>query len=115
MLLRYSWQHESFQGRLKSGMLTAHLYTPDITRWRRLLDELVDGQLKGVSAFRLVVGGPFFYPKQVPPLASDCGGFGSANDSGPTNDTSHAQQMKLYKQELRKRPLQEMYIPSQLI
>ena len=55
------WQHISLEGSLKSDLLTAHLYTPDLQRWRELLDALVAGQTEGVAAFPLVVGDPFFY------------------------------------------------------
>ena len=60
-------------------MLRAHLYTPDITRWRKLLAEFVGGQLNSVSAFPLVVGHPLFYSKQVPLIVSEWGGFGATN------------------------------------
>jgi len=82
-------------------MFTPHLYTPDITRLRSLLDELVSGKLNSVSAFPLVVGNPFFYRKQVPLVVSKWGGFGFAKYGVPTDDGSRAQQIKLYKQELR--------------
>jgi beta-galactosidase/beta-glucuronidase len=32
------WQHISYLGRLKSDLLTVHIYTPDIEEWKRLLD-----------------------------------------------------------------------------
>ncbi len=48
---------------------------------------------------------PFFYRKQVSPLVSECNGFGSANYSKPTHDASQAQQSKLKKQALKKRPI----------
>ena len=57
------WQHISYTGRLKSDLLTAHLYTPDIERWKHLLDEIVNGKMEGVAAFPLVVGDPFFLPE----------------------------------------------------
>ena len=56
------WQHISHEGRLKSDLLTAHLYTPDLRRWQEVLDGLVEGKLVGVAAFPLVVGDPFFLP-----------------------------------------------------
>src|SRR6188768_3235661 len=31
------WQHISYTGRLKSDLLTAHLYTPELARWKELL------------------------------------------------------------------------------
>jgi beta-galactosidase/beta-glucuronidase len=39
------WQHISFEGRLKSDLLTAHLYTPDPARWKSLLTHLTAGEL----------------------------------------------------------------------
>lgn len=99
------WQHISFEGRLKSDLLTAHLYTPDLNRWSELLDQLVDGKLVGVAAFPLVVGDPFFYRRQVPLVVSEWGGFGFPDYGGPKDDEERAYQIKLYKQELRKRPI----------
>lgn len=99
------WQHVSLEGRLKSDILTAHLYTPEIGRWRELLDQLVNGQLVGVAAYPLVVGDPFFYRRQVPLIVSECGGFGFPDYGGPKNDEERAGQIRLYKQELRRRPI----------
>ncbi len=99
------WQHVSWTGRLKSDLLTAHLYTPDISRWKELLDKLVAGQLEGVAAFPLVVGDPFFYRKQVPLLVSEWGGFGFPDYGGPKDNDERAIAIKAYKEELRKRPI----------
>jgi hypothetical protein len=99
------WQHISFEGRLKSDLLTAHLYTPDIQRWRQMLDSLVSGQLVGVAAFPLVVGDPFFYRNQVPLVVSEWGGFGFIEYGGPKDDDERAEQIRLFKEELRKRPI----------
>lgn len=99
------WQHISFEGRLKSDLLTAHLYTPDITRWREVLDSLVEGKLIGVAAFPLVVGDPFFYRRQVPIVVSEWGGFGFPDYGGPKDDAERAIQIKLFKEELRRRPI----------
>jgi Glycosyl hydrolases family 2/Glycosyl hydrolases family 2, TIM barrel domain len=99
------WQHVSLEGRLKSDLLTAHLYTPDPEHWKQLLKQLVDGQLNGVAAFPLVVGDPFFYRKQVPLVVSEWGGFGFANYGGPNDAEEQAKQIKLYKDELRKLPI----------
>ncbi len=99
------WQHVSFEGRLQSDLLTAHLYTPDIDRWREVLDKLVDGQLNGVAAFPLVVGDPYFYRRQMPLLVSEWGGFGFVNYGGPKDADERAQQITLFKEELRKRPI----------
>jgi hypothetical protein len=99
------WQHISYEGRLKSDLLTAHLYTPDLQRWRHMLDQLVSGQLVGVAAFPLVVGDPFFYRNQVPLVVSEWGGFGFVEYGGPQNDNERAEQIRLFKEELRKRPI----------
>ncbi|NIJ52122.1 glycoside hydrolase family 2 protein [Dyadobacter arcticus] len=97
------WQHISFEGRLKSDLLTAHLYTPDLSHWQWMLDELTSGNLDTVAAFPLVVGDPFFYRKQVPLIVSEWGGFGFENYGGPTSDSARANQIALFKKELRKR------------
>ncbi|MCE7070049.1 glycoside hydrolase family 2 [Dyadobacter sp. CY327] len=97
------WQHISFEGRLKSDLLTAHLYTPDLNHWKWMLDELTAGNLNSVAAFPLVVGDPFFYRKQVPLIVSEWGGFGFENYGGPVDDSARASQIALFKKELRKR------------
>ena len=99
------WQHISFEGRLKSDLLTAHLYTPDRKHWADLLDQLVEGKLVGVAAFPLVVGDPFFYRRQVPLVVSEWGGFGFPNYGGPKDNDERAREIKLFKEELRKRPV----------
>jgi beta-galactosidase/beta-glucuronidase len=99
------WQHISSEGRLKSDLLTAHLYTPEIGKWKELLAKLVDGQLNGVAAYPLVVGDPFFYRKQVPIVVSEWGGFGFVNYGGPQDADEQAKQIKLFKEELRKYPI----------
>ncbi len=99
------WQHISLEGRLKSDLLTAHLYTPEIGRWRELLDWLVNGRLSGVAAFPLVVGDPFFFRRQVPLIVSEWGGFGFRDYGGPGDDAARAAQIRVYKQELRKREI----------
>ncbi len=99
------WHHISVEGRLKSDIMTAHLYTPDIGRWRELLDRLVAGDLKDVAAFPLVVGDPFFYRKQVPLVVSEWGGFGFVDYGGPYDVNVREQQIRDYKTELRKRPI----------
>lgn len=95
------WQHISWEGRLKSDLLTAHLYTPDIDHWRSLLDRLVAGELAGVAAFPLVVGDPFFYRRQIPLVVSEWGGFGFANYGGPNESEDRAERIRLFKRELR--------------
>jgi len=99
------WQHISYQGRLKSDLLTAHLYTPDLGRWRELLDRLVNGELEGTAAFPLVVGDPFFYRHQVPLIVSEWGGFGFPDYGGPQDAETRAENIRAFKQELRQRPI----------
>lgn len=97
------WRHISYEGRLKSDLLTAHLYTPDLTRWREVLDQLVQGRLDDVAAFPLVVGDPFFYRGQVPLVVSEWGGFGFENYGGPTDSEDRAEKILAFKRELRSR------------
>ena len=99
------WKHISLEGRLKSDLLTAHLYTPDAHRWRELLDLLVGGSTEGVAAFPLTVGDPFFYRRQVPLVVSEWGGFGFPDYGGPKDADERAAQIAVYKKELRKRPI----------
>jgi len=99
------WQHISFEGKLKSDLLTVHLYTPEQERWSQMLDDLVGGKQVGVAAFPLVVGDPFFFRKQVPLLVSEWGGFGFVDYGGPKNDEERAVYIKNFKEELRKRPI----------
>ncbi|BAV06897.1 Glycosyl hydrolases family 2, TIM barrel domain [Filimonas lacunae] len=99
------WQHISFEGRLKSDLLTAHMYTANITKWAELLDLLTIGKQSGVVAFPLVVGDPFFFRKQVPLMVSEWGGFGFADYGGPNDNNERSKQITLFKAELRKRPI----------
>jgi len=99
------WHHISYEGRLKSDLLTAHLYTPDLNRWRELLERLVAGELLGVAAFPLVVGDPFFYRRQIPLIVSEWGGFGFVNYGGPEEAGDRAERIRLFKEELRKHPI----------
>ena len=99
------WQHISFEGRLKSDLLTAHLYTPELDRWGTILDDLVAGKLEGVAAFPLVVGDPFFFRRQVPILVSEWGGFGFPDYGGPKDADERTELIKDFKNELRKRPI----------
>ncbi len=96
------WRHISVEGRLKSDLLTAHLYTPDLNRWRDLLKRLEAGQMEGVAAFPLVVGDPFFYRKQVPLIVSEWGGFGFADYGGPNDSEDRTERILQFKQELRR-------------
>lgn len=97
------WHHISFEGRLKSDLLTAHLYTPDLTRWREMLDGLAAGKMEGVAAFPLVVGDPFFYRRQVPLIVSEWGGFGFADYGGPKESDERTELIRQFKKELRLR------------
>ncbi|MBF9239587.1 glycoside hydrolase family 2 [Hymenobacter sp. BT683] len=99
------WHHISYTGRLKSDLLTAHLYTPDLTRWKELLDRLVGGEMTGTAAFPLVVGDPFFYRRQVPLIVSEWGGFGFPDYGGPQDAESRTNSILAFKQELRRRPI----------
>ncbi len=96
------WQHISLEGRLKSDLLTAHLYTPDIEQWKKLLTKLTGGEMNGVAAFPLVVGDPFFYRGQVPLVVSEWGGFGFADYGGPKGSEGRTESIRLFKEELRK-------------
>jgi len=97
------WQHISYEGRLKSDLLTAHLYTPELDRWKHLLDELVGGKMEGVAAFPLVVGDPFFYRGHIPLVISEWGGFGFRDYGGPADGDNRAALIAAYKSELRRR------------
>ncbi|MCF0074202.1 glycoside hydrolase family 2 [Dyadobacter sp. CY261] len=99
------WHHISFEGRLKTDLLTAHLYTPDLDRWKGMLDELTAGKLESVAAFPLVVGDPFFYRRQVPLIVSEWGGFGFKDYGGPAEESARVSQIELFKAELRKRSI----------
>ncbi|AKD56119.1 glycoside hydrolase family 2 protein [Spirosoma radiotolerans] len=99
------WQHISYEGRLKSDLLTAHLYTPDLGQWQSLLDRLVAGDLDTVAAFPLVVGDPFFYRRQVPLVVSEWGGFGFSNYGGPQDAEERTERIRQFKQEMRKRSI----------
>ncbi|HEU0136785.1 MAG TPA: glycoside hydrolase family 2 TIM barrel-domain containing protein [Flavobacterium sp.] len=97
------WQHVSYEGKLKSDLLTAHLYTADLEKWNQMLDDLAAGNHDNVAAFPLVVGDPFFFRNQVPLVVSVWGGFGFADYGGPKDDEERARQIPLFKKELRKR------------
>jgi beta-galactosidase/beta-glucuronidase len=97
------WQHISYEGRLKTSLLSAHLYTPDLEKWKEVLDSFAAGKLNGVAAFPLVVGDPFFFRKQVPLIVSEWGGFGFSEYGGPKNVTERTLRIEQFKKELRKR------------
>jgi beta-galactosidase/beta-glucuronidase len=98
------WHHVSREGRLKSDLLTAHLYTPDLERWREMLARLAQGNMEGVAVNPLVVGDPFFYRGQVPLIVSEWGGFGFADYGGPVKSDERAERIREFKRELRARP-----------
>ena len=99
------WHHVSMEGRLKSDLLTAHLYTPDIEHWRELLDRLAQGRNEGVAVEPLIVGDPYFYVGQVPLVVSEWGGFGFIEYGGPQDPTAKAARISAFKRELRLRPI----------
>jgi hypothetical protein len=99
------WKHISLEGRLKSDLLTAHIYTPEIGRWREVLDNLVSGKTNSVAVFPLTVGDPFFYRRQVPLLVSEWGGFGFADYGGPKDSEDRTGLISAFKKELRARPI----------
>jgi beta-galactosidase/beta-glucuronidase len=99
------WHHISAQGALKSDLLTAHLYTPDLGRWRELLDRLIHGEMDGTAAFPLVVGDPYFYRGQRPLLVSEWGGFGFPDYGGPQDAEARTNSIRDFKRELRARPI----------
>ncbi len=99
------WQHISQEGKLKSDLLTAHIYTPDLDRWRELLGRLAEGHMEGVAVLPLVIGDPFFYRKQVPLLVSEWGGFGFADYGGPSESEDRTERIRQFKRELRKHPI----------
>ncbi len=91
------WQHISLEGRLKSDLLTAHIYTPDPQQWATQLERIVKGDFEGVTAFPLVIGDPFFYRGQVPFIVSEWGGFGFPDYGGPEDDKGRAELIKKFK------------------
>ncbi|WP_026464436.1 glycoside hydrolase family 2 [Adhaeribacter aquaticus] len=99
------WQHISSEGKIKSDLLTAHLYTPDLPFWKDLLDRLTNGEMIGVAAYPLVVGDPFFYRKQIPLVVSEWGGFGFPDYGGPQDNEERTKRIKEFKEELRRRPI----------
>jgi beta-galactosidase/beta-glucuronidase len=99
------WHHISLEGKLKSDLLTAHIYTPSATVWKDVLDKLAQGEMNNVAAFPLVVGDPFFYRGQVPIVISEWGGFGFADYGGPQDAATRAERIKIFKEELREHRL----------
>jgi len=99
------WNHVSRRGRLKSDLLTAHIYTPEVESWHQLLDKLAAGNMTGVAAQPLVVGDPFFYRGQVPLIVSEWGGFGFTDYGGPEDPATKAARIVAFKRELRQHPI----------
>ena len=97
------WNHVSQEGRLKSDLLTAHVYTPDLEQWKQVLDRMVSGDLGRVAVHPLVIGDPFFYRKQVPLVISEWGGFGFVDYGGPSDSEDRTERIRQFKQELRRR------------
>lgn len=97
------WHHISYEGRLKSDLLTAHLRTSDTEQWRAWLERLEAGEFQRVSNHPLVVGDPFFYRRQVPLLVSEWGGF--SIDEGSDESEHYADKIRRFKQILRQHTL----------
>ncbi|RNI29030.1 glycoside hydrolase family 2 protein [Rufibacter latericius] len=97
------WQHISFEGKLKSDLLTAHLYTPKLNKWKKLLDKLTAGEMEGVAVLPLVIGDQYFYRGQTPLIVSEWGGFGFSDYGGPQSSDERTESIRAFKQELRKR------------
>jgi beta-galactosidase/beta-glucuronidase len=97
------WHHISWEGRLKSDLFTVHLYTPELDRWREMLDRLMRGETEGVAAEPLTVGDPFFLRGHVPIVISEWGGFGFPDYGGPKNVDERAERIRSFKRELRSR------------
>jgi hypothetical protein len=95
------WHHVSLGGKLKSDLLTVHIYTPEINHWKELLGKLTNGEMNEVAAFPLVVGDPFFYRGQVPIVISEWGGFGFSDYGGPKESEGRTARIRLFKEELR--------------
>lgn len=97
------WRHVSRRGRLKSHLLTAHVYANEPERWRDILDKLVAGETVGVTAEALVVGDPYFYRGQVSLIISEWGGFGWSGYGGPGESDDKTERIRLFKREMRAR------------
>ena len=95
------WQHVSVEGRLKTDLLTAHLYTPELESWTTTLKRLTEGDTQTVAAKPLVVGDPFYYQKQLPIVVSEWGGFGFPDYGGPAEPDARADRIRAFKAELR--------------
>lgn len=98
------WRHVSRNGVLQSDLLTAHIYQNTLEYWERALDRICAGDIT-VTAEALVVGDPYFYEGQMPLVVSEWGGFGFDMYGGPALLTAREEQIRLYKQALRARPI----------
>lgn len=99
------WQHISYEGRLKSDLLTAHLYTTELSAWQAKLQNIISGNHDHVAAFPLVIGDPYFFRNQVPLVISEWGGFGFPMYGGPVKNTDRAKDILAFKKELRSFPI----------
>lgn len=101
------WNHVSRHGRLKSHLLTAHVYTPEQAAWNQTLDRPTAGETEGVTAQPLTVGDPYYYRGQIPLIISEWGGFGFSNYGGPgeENSDARADRIREFKREMRRRPI----------
>ncbi len=96
------WQHVSVEGRMKTDLLTVHLYTPEAEVWTSSLDRLAQGDTQTIAFKPLVVGDPFFYRGQLPIVVSEWGGFGFPDYGGPGELTARAVKIQWFKEELRR-------------
>jgi hypothetical protein len=99
------WQHVSVEGRMKTDLLTVHLYTPQLDVWTTSLKRLTQGDTQTVAAKPLVVGDPFFYQGQLPIIVSEWGGFGFPDYGGPENLSARAAKIRTFKAELSQQPI----------
>jgi hypothetical protein len=97
------WQHISFEGKVKTDLLTAHIYTPKLTKWKKTLDKMVAGDLDNVAVLPLVIGDQYFYRGQTPLIVSEWGGFGFSDYGGPEGSEERTDRILAFKKELRKR------------
>lgn len=99
------WNHVSWEGKLKSDLLTAHIYITELQKWRDALIRLTTGEMEGVAVQPLVIGDPFFYRGQVPIVISEWGGFGFKDYGGPQQMDERVQRITEFKRELRNFPI----------
>jgi beta-galactosidase/beta-glucuronidase len=99
------WNHVSLEGKLKSDLLTAHIYTTEVDKWRNTLSRLAKGETQNIAVQPLVIGDPFFYRGQVPIVISEWGGFGFKDYGGPQRMNERAQRIVEFKRELRNFPI----------